>query len=136
MSDTDSHDGVRQQLEAEGQRLEAMLRQMSDLRAEDEQTDLSELSAADQHAAETATETFNRERDLSIREQLEAELEQVHEAMTRLENGSYGSCQACGQAISPERLQAEPWARFCVRDQRAAEAEARGVESRSHRVHG
>ena len=44
-------------------------------------------------------------------------LREVEEALRRVKEGSYGVCQECEEAISPKRLQALPWAKFCVRCQ-------------------
>ena len=46
-------------------------------------------------------------------------LSDVREALTRLDNGEYGVCEDCDEAISPRRLQAIPWARVCVKCQEA-----------------
>lgn len=117
-----------------GRRLEAERARLADLRedfaldhlqSESEQENLSELSTAAQHQADLGTETFDRERDLSILEQVEAELADVEHALERLENGSYGTCEACGRPIDEARLEAQPATRFCVDDQAAAEREAR-----------
>lgn len=117
-------------LESERTRLEALRDDFSEehLRTESEQENLSELSAAAQHQADLGTETFDRERDLSILEQVEAELADVEHALERLENGSYGTCEACGEPIDDARLEAQPAARFCMRDQAAAERETRGPQ--------
>lgn len=104
------------------ERLRADLRQIHD---ESEGGDLSELSVVDQHPADVGTETFERERDLSTLEQVEGELGDVDDALARLEAGTYGTCEACGNPIGEERLQVQPAARFCVEDQAAAEREAR-----------
>jgi DnaK suppressor protein len=44
-------------------------------------------------------------------------LRDVEEALERVEQGVYGVCQECDEAISAKRLQALPWAKFCVRCQ-------------------
>jgi RNA polymerase-binding transcription factor DksA len=75
------------------------------LTAESEEASLGELSSLDQHQADVGTETFNRERDLSILENIEAELADVEHAIRRLD--------------------AMPAARFCLEDQAHAEREAR-----------
>lgn len=120
-------DEAGRRLEAERERL-AELREdfaLEHLQSESEQESLSELSTAAQHQADLGTETFDRERDLSILEQVEAELADVEHALERLENGSYGTCEACGRPIDEARLEAQPATRFCVDDQAAAEREAR-----------
>src|SRR5712692_2578930 len=44
-------------------------------------------------------------------------LREVEEALVRVKEGAYGICQECDEPISPKRLQALPWAKFCVRCQ-------------------
>jgi RNA polymerase-binding transcription factor DksA len=86
---------------------------------------LSELSLADQHPADLGTEMFEREKDLSILERVDAELADIDRALKRADEGTYGTCEACGRPISKARLEAKPEARFCLDDQAAAEREAR-----------
>lgn len=88
--------------------------------SEDEST--SELSHLAQHSADIGTETFEREKDFSILEQVEAELADVDRALRRLDDGTYGTCEACGQPIGDDRLEAMPAARFCMSHQSDAEA--------------
>lgn len=88
--------------------------------SEDEST--SELSHLAQHSADIATETFEREKDFSILEQVEAELADVDRALRRLDEGTYGRCEACGNPIGDDRLEAMPAARFCLVHQSEAEA--------------
>lgn len=118
---------VRQRLEEERTRLgELRDGYVADgLTSESEEDSLAELSSVDQHQADTGTETFNRERDLSILERVEAELADVEHALRRLDDGSYGTCEACGKPIRDARLEAVPAARFCLEDQALAEREAR-----------
>jgi RNA polymerase-binding transcription factor DksA len=92
---------------------------------ESESDSIGEISSYDQHQADLGTETFEREKDLSILEQVEAELADVAHALERLDDGTYGVCEACGKPIGDERLEALPAARFCVNDQALAEREVR-----------
>lgn len=73
-----------------------------------------ELSKVDQHPAELGTETFERERDMTALRIVEAELEDIDEALRRIDQGSYGTCDECGKPIGDERLGAKPWARLCI----------------------
>ena len=41
-------------------------------------------------------------------------LREIEDALERLRDGSYGTCQDCGMPVSRKRLEAIPWARFCV----------------------
>jgi RNA polymerase-binding transcription factor DksA len=123
---TDSED-ARARLEQERHRLEEVREGLDGLSDESERESLSELTSADQHPGDIGTETFDREKDLSILEQVEAELADVAHALERLDDGTYGTCEACGQPIGDERLEAVPAARFCVKDQALAETEVRTV---------
>ena len=95
------------------------------LTTESEEDSLAELSSADQHQADIGTETFDREKDLSILEGIEAELADVEHALRRIDDGTYGTCEACGRPVGDERLEALPAARFCLEDQATAERETR-----------
>lgn len=44
-------------------------------------------------------------------------LKEIDRALERVARGSYGVCESCGEDISPARLKALPWARYCVRCQ-------------------
>jgi DnaK suppressor protein len=44
-------------------------------------------------------------------------LEEVQDALRRMEDGSYGKCTVCGRAIEPARLEAIPWTPYCLEDQ-------------------
>ncbi len=75
-------------------------------------------SSADNHLADTASETFERELDEGLEEDAERQLREVEGALERIEDGSYGTCEVCGKAIPEERLEAIPWAKLCVEDAR------------------
>lgn len=75
------------------------------------------------HVADAGSEVFERSRDLSIVQDLEAQLADVEHAFARIGNGTYGTCEACGRPIGAARLDARPAARFCLEDQRGAERE-------------
>ena len=49
---------------------------------------------------------------------------QIQAALERIANGTYGRCVVDGEAIEPARLEAVPWAPYCARHQREAEARA------------
>src|SRR5579864_4831315 len=116
----------RDRLADERSRLEQLRSgfELEHLTDESENESISELSHQAQHQADVGTETFDRERDLSLLEQVEAELADVEHALRRLDEGSYGTCEACGRPIDEARLEAVPAARFCLADQGAAEREA------------
>ena len=121
------NDLVRRRLEEERERLETVKTNFDEegVIGESQEDSLSELSSVDQHQADVGTETFEREKDFSILERVEAELADVAHALERLDDGTYGTCEACGKPIGEARLEALPAARFCVDAQALAEREAR-----------
>lgn len=116
-------DAARRHLEEERDRLAKTKSVIESERIseESEEESTSELSHADQHPADVGSEAFEREKELSILEEIEEELDDVERALHRLDQGTYGTCEVCHQPISDERLEARPAARFCVEHQRAAE---------------
>lgn len=75
-------------------------------------------SSADNHLADTASETYERELDEGIEEDAQSQLREVEEALARIEAGTYGTCSACGKRIPEERLEAVPWTTLCIEDAR------------------
>lgn len=67
------------------------------------------------------TVAFDQATQLALRQQTEIRLAQVIGALNRLERGTYGACEGCGQPIPKERLQVLPDARLCVRCQHLSE---------------
>src|SRR5688500_15611418 len=109
-------DTARNRLEQERTRLTDSLATL-EADAEAQKDSLSELSVVDEHQADIGTETFEREKDLSIIESVRGELDAIDAAFARIEAGTYGSCEVCHQPIPDERLDAVPAARFCVEHQ-------------------
>jgi DnaK suppressor protein len=108
---------IRKRLEAERRRLAELTGKLSVPNGDSEGEASSELGDYDQHPADMASETFERAKDLSILIGMEAKIADVERALERLEAGTYGICEACGQPIVEARLEAWPAARFCRSDQ-------------------
>jgi RNA polymerase-binding transcription factor DksA len=102
---------ARERLLAERARVEGLVGGLRGELGVSENDDTSELADYDQHPADTASETFEREEDLSILEQLEAELDELQAALARIDDGTYGIDEVTGQPIDPARLEAFPTAR-------------------------
>jgi RNA polymerase-binding transcription factor DksA len=116
-------DAARQRLEAERERLEGVVHAMDADHLHDEPEDDSSSGIhLHNHPADVGSDAFEREKDFSILETVEAELHDVERALTRLDEGTYGTCEACGCDLPDERLEAVPAARFCVEHQAASEA--------------
>jgi DnaK suppressor protein len=78
-------------------------------------------SSADQHLADTATETVDREIDYTLEASDGRLLAAVDSALARIDEGTYGTCVNCGAQIPPERLEAMPWATLCIECKRKEE---------------
>jgi DnaK suppressor protein len=72
----------------------------------------------DNHLGDMATEMYDRELDAGLEEGAQQTLDEVEAALLRIEEGSYGVCEICGEPIGAERLSAIPWTRYCIDDQR------------------
>ena len=75
----------------------------------------------DNHLADTATETYDRELDYTLEENSEHVLGEIDAALKRIEDGTYGICTNRGEQIPEERLEARPWATLCIDCQREQE---------------
>jgi RNA polymerase-binding protein DksA len=108
-------DIARQMIDHERERLQTLVRErQNEGLHETEGEQVGELASYDQHQADLGTETFEREKDFSLLEQLEAELEELDRALQKIDEGTYGICESCGQEIAAERLEVLPGTRFCV----------------------
>jgi len=76
---------------------------------------------SDNHLGETATATLNREIDYTLGENSSQVLAEIDRALVRIDEGTYGTCKACGCEIPVERLEIHPWASLCVDDARRNE---------------
>jgi RNA polymerase-binding transcription factor DksA len=107
-------EAARRRLEAEKERVEGLI---GSLRGEgldegeaDQVGDLAHVTSPADHASET----FEREKDLTILESLEDDLAEIEAALQRLDAGGYGVDEVTGEPIAAERLEAYPTARTNV----------------------
>ena len=75
--------------------------------------------------AAAATQVFEQQRDLALRDRSIRQLELVDAALARLEDGTFGTCLRCGKPIAPARLEALPWAAHCIECQAIVDRERR-----------
>ena len=68
----------------------------------------------DEGFADSAHATAERSQTLAIVEQLNAHRHEIDAALKRMDDGTYGKCENCGQDIPFERLEARPTATLCV----------------------
>jgi DnaK suppressor protein len=66
------------------------------------------------HMADDGTEAFEQAVGVALQRKVETTLEEVTQALARLDNGTYGLCEMCGVRIERARLQALPYARCCL----------------------
>lgn len=100
---------ARERLEAE---LKTIEQELADLGAH---ADGSVEVAHDEGFADAAQSTSERSKMLSLVEKLQHRASDVKSALDRVERGSYGRCERCGEEINPERLEAIPSARLCIK---------------------
>ena len=84
--------------------------------AEEETTD-----EATQDIADKAVSSYTREFLYSLSDNDRNTLLRIDQALARIDEGTYGTCLNCGQAMSEKRLMAVPWAPHCVDCQELAE---------------
>lgn len=111
---------ARSLLVSEQERLRGLRERSGDALAQTQEGSQEELSTFDQHEADVGTELHDMEVSQTVVEQLDARLEAVEAALSRVEEGTYGYCQQCGQPIDDERLRAMPTARYCAEHEPAA----------------
>lgn len=74
----------------------------------------TEENGLETHIGDVATVTFLRERDLSVELSEEHLLHEIDDALSRVKDGTYGTCADCGVEIPRDRLEALPWAVRCL----------------------
>jgi RNA polymerase-binding protein DksA len=104
---------TRSRLKAERRRLAELTGTLSVPNATSTAETTSDPGDHNQDPADIASETLERAKDLSILIGMEAKMADIERALERLEAGTYGICEACGQPIGEARLEAWPAARFC-----------------------
>ena len=80
-----------------------------------------ELTSYDQHPADVATDTHDREMDQTLAENEQAVLTAINGALARIDDGTFGTCRRCGKPIADERLEALPYAEHCIDCKREVE---------------
>ena len=110
----DRYQALRQRLQ--NQRDEILNMYKQDLRAGQESADDGTEDIVDR-----ANNAYNRELMFSLSDTERNTLLLIENALRRMDEGTYGRCSNCGQNIALPRLEALPWARFCVDCQELAE---------------
>jgi DnaK suppressor protein len=103
---------ARARLASERERAEARLRSLG---RDFDGIVTSSAAGDDEHDPEGATNAFERQHVAALIEQARQHLADIGSALSRLDTGSYGICERCGQPIGDERLTARPATRTCIR---------------------
>lgn len=90
---------------------EALRRQLTDMGADPDADSLEGLDF-DFGFADSAQSTAERNKVLAVIERLRENLHDIDLALTKIEKGTYGVCERCGDPIASERLEAIPYARL------------------------
>jgi DnaK suppressor protein len=86
------------------------------------QSDMTgDVASFDEEFADAGTATFERERDLSLSNNIRDLTDKIDRALERIEEGNYGLCERCGRPIEKARIKALPYATLCIRDKQAEE---------------
>ena len=80
-----------------------------------------DLSTMPIHMADIGTDNYEQEFALGLMDGERKLLREIDEALQRIEQGIYGICEGTGKAISKNRLEAKPWARYSVEHARMLE---------------
>lgn len=85
------------------------------------QSEMTGEVAFDEEFADAGTATFERERDLSLANNIRDLLGKIDKALARMDDGTFGICVKCGKPIEKARLKALPYASLCIKDQTTEE---------------
>jgi DnaK suppressor protein len=115
---------TKRDLQAYRRRLEGELAELTGQRDDLEEATGASMAEASgevgfgEEPADAGSYTFERERDLSLVDNVKDLIHKVEHALARIADGSYGRCEACGKPIEAERLDALPYATLCLADAR------------------
>ncbi len=115
-------DQFKERLLEEKERNDEELERSARFQMDDSLSDsISELSVYDNHPADIASETFEREKDLALWNNTRETQQRIAEALENIEKGEYGICESCGREIDMDRLEAMPYTTFCIDCQKKEE---------------
>ena len=112
---------LRQRLLEERGNLQAQFSEIEQSTFAANQSDLTGEAGFDEEFADAGTATFERERDLSLVNNLRDLTERIDKALAKMDEGTYGLCDRCGKPIEKLRLKALPYANLCIKDKQAEE---------------
>jgi RNA polymerase-binding protein DksA len=110
---------LRARLEEERVELDTQLTTIVEDTFATTQSDLSGDVGLDDESADAGTATFEREKDLSIENNVRDLLQKIERALRRMDEGTYGVCDICGKPIEKARIKALPYVDLCIKDAQA-----------------
>jgi DnaK suppressor protein len=110
---------LRQRLLAEQAELQEQLTTIEEQSFAQSQSELSGEVSFDEENADAGTFTFERERDLSIENNVRDLMRKIERALARMDERTYGICSRCGKPIEKARLKALPYVDLCIKDAQA-----------------
>ncbi len=113
---------LKTRLQTERVELQAQLTELEESSFSTAQSEMSGEVSFDEEYADSGTFTFERERDLSIENNVRDLMQKIDRALARIDAGTFGVCERCGKPIEKARIKALPYASLCIKD---AQAEAR-----------
>jgi DnaK suppressor protein len=85
------------------------------------ENDLSIDDSETPDPVDLAVRNYSKNVMLAVSENDSRQITLINEALERIEDGEYGLCQNCEKEITPKRLDAIPWARYCINCQELVE---------------
>jgi DnaK suppressor protein len=112
-------DDLGTRLQEERDELQAQLSSIEEETFASTQSELAGDVGLDDESADAGTATFEREKDLSIEQNVRDLLDKIDRALARIGEGTYGLCDACGKPIEKARIKALPYVDLCIKDAQA-----------------
>jgi len=113
--------GLKKKLLAEKEMLEKQVHDLEETGLLTSQMDETGDVGFDEEYAGSGSITFEREKDLSLTNNIRDLLSKINLALEKMDNGTYGICDVCGKAIPEARLMALPYANLCIEDKQKEE---------------
>ncbi len=110
---------LRTRLESERGELAAQLTTIEDQAFAATQSDMSGDVGVDDESADAGTATFEREKELSIEQNVRDLIQKIDRALKRIDDGTYGICERGGKPIEKARIKALPYVDLCIKDAQA-----------------
>lgn len=90
------------------------------------QDQAAESAGLGNHLADDASDVVEQEKSLTIQMSLDDRRRDIRDALRRIDEGTFGTCEHCHGPIAAERLEVMPWARLCI-ECKAKEDQVRAV---------